>query len=94
MPCFVLKPPLEVAGSPELPHAIFLPGTADLTCAACSINPYAEMAYDGVDLNPMEVLFVKVKSFLLQAAWVAPTWAQTYDRWLTRQVKAPQGRCW
>ena len=50
------------------------------------MNPYAEMAYDGVDLNPMEVLFVKVKTFLLQAAWVAPTWAQTYDRWLTRQV--------
>ena len=52
------------------------------------MNPYAEMAYDGVDLNPIEVLFVKVKTFLLQAAWVAPTWAQTYDRWLTRQVNA------
>ena len=54
------------------------------------MNPYAEMAYDGVDLNPMEVLFVKVKTFLLQAAWVAPTWAQTYDRWLTRQVSTSQ----
>ena len=43
-------------------------------------------AYDGVNLNPLEVVFVKVKGFLLQADWIAPKTLQTYDRWLSHQV--------
>ncbi|KAL3131963.1 hypothetical protein ABBQ38_007659 [Trebouxia sp. C0009 RCD-2024] len=46
------------------------------------LNPYAVDAYDGINLNPLEVVFVKVKSFLLQADWTAPKMSQTYDRWL------------
>ncbi|KAA6422349.1 MAG: hypothetical protein FRX49_07819, partial [Trebouxia sp. A1-2] len=47
------------------------------------LNPYAVDAYDGVNLNPLEVVFIKVKSFLLQADWPAPKTSQTYDRWRT-----------
>ncbi|KAL3163355.1 hypothetical protein ABBQ32_009744 [Trebouxia sp. C0010 RCD-2024] len=50
------------------------------------LNPYAVDAYDGINLNPLEVVFVKVKSFLLQADWTAPKMSQTYDRWLSHQV--------
>lgn len=50
------------------------------------LNPYAVDAYDGINLNPLEVVFVKVKGFLLQADWTAPRMSQTYDRWLSHQV--------
>ncbi|KAK9816513.1 hypothetical protein WJX72_001363 [[Myrmecia] bisecta] len=53
------------------------------------LNPYAEFAYDGIELNPMEVVFVKVKDFLLDVGWVAPTMATTYDRWIS--TKGVQG---
>jgi len=37
-------------------------GSQRLSCplARCSINPYAEYMYDGVNLSPFEVMFVKV----------------------------------
>lgn len=54
--------------------------------AADRLNPYAVDAYDGINLNPLEVVFVKVKGFLLQADWSAPKTSQTYDRWLSHQV--------
>ena len=50
------------------------------------LNPYAVEAYDGINLNPLEVVFIKVKGFLLQADWTAPKTSQTYDRWLSHQV--------
>ena len=37
--------------------------------AECSLNPYADFAYDGLHLNPMEVVFVKVKRFQQEANW-------------------------
>ena len=50
------------------------------------LNPYAVDAYDGVNLHPLEVLFVKVKTFMLQAAWTAPVTSQAYDRWSSHKV--------
>ena len=47
----------------------------------CRLNPYAEFAYDGLALNPLEVLFVKVKAFQLQTDWTSAMMATTYDRW-------------
>ncbi len=55
-------------------------------CCVFRLNPYAVDAYDGVNLNPLEVVFIKVKSFLLQADWPAPKMSQTYDRWSTFKV--------
>ena len=50
------------------------------------LNPYAEYAYDGIYLNPLEVLFVKVKGFTIDGDWTSPKMAATYDRWATHQV--------
>lgn len=52
----------------------------------CRLNPYARDAYDGINLNPLETVFVKVKSFLLQAGWPSPVMSQTYDRWSSFEV--------
>ena len=54
----------------------------------CRLNPYAEYAYDGLLLNPLEVLFVKVKAFQLQTDWVSATMADTYDRWVSQVIPA------
>ena len=59
--------------------------------AHCRLNPYAVDAYDGINLNPLEVVFVKVKSFLLQAKWTAPVISQTYDRWASHEVRCRKG---
>ena len=52
--------------------------------AFCRLNPYAEFAYDGLLLNPLEVLFVKVKAFQMQTDWMSALMARTYDRWLSQ----------
>lgn len=50
------------------------------------LNPYAEFSYDGTVLNPLEVLFVKVKGFQMQGGWQSAHMAATYDRWLSSNV--------
>ena len=55
---------------------------------ASRLNPYAEYAYDGIYLNPMEVLFVKVKGFTIDGDWTSPKMAATYDRWISQQVSS------
>lgn len=50
------------------------------------LNPYAEYAYDGLALNPLEVMFVKVKGFQVQGRWASAEMATTYDRWGSAQV--------
>lgn len=50
------------------------------------MNPYAEYAYDGVVLNPLEVLFVKVKAFQQEAKWTSTRMAMAYARWKEVQV--------
>ena len=52
----------------------------------CRLNPYAEFAYDGIVLNPMEVVFVKVKNFAVDARWTTPHTAVTYDHWMSVKV--------
>lgn len=50
------------------------------------LNPYAEFSYDGAALNPLEVLFIKVKSFTLDGEWAAPKQAVQYARWMDAEV--------
>mmetsp|Transcript_669 Transcript_669/g.1942 ORF Transcript_669/g.1942 Transcript_669/m.1942 type:complete len:501 (-) Transcript_669:495-1997(-) len=45
-------------------------------------NPYKENSFDGVSLNPLEVMFVKVKGYLLELDWTTATWADAIDRWM------------
>ena len=59
---------------------------ADLCCAICRQNPYADFAYDGVMINPFEVLFVKVKSYQRDSDWITSKMAVTYDRWRRSEV--------
>ncbi|EIE24703.1 hypothetical protein COCSUDRAFT_14419 [Coccomyxa subellipsoidea C-169] len=59
--------------------------TSNWNCNA-GLNPYAEFAYDGLVLNPLEVLFVKVKGFQMQGGWLSAQMASTYDRWLSSNV--------
>jgi len=47
------------------------------------LNPYAEWMYDGINLSPFEVIFVKVKDYLLQANWTAATAASKYSHWVS-----------
>ena len=54
------------------------------------LNPYAEYAYDGLALNPLEVMFVKVKGFQVQGDWASAQLATTYQRWLGTHVRALQ----
>lgn len=54
--------------------------------ATCSINPYGEHYYDGVSLNPLEVMFVKTKGVLLGNDWSYSLLAAKYDEWLAQQV--------
>ncbi len=56
-----------------------------LLCLA-RLNPYAEFSYDGLVLNPLEVVFVKVKGFQVQGGWLSAQSAMTYDRWLSSEV--------
>jgi len=55
----------------------------DILSLVCRLNPYAEFAYDGLLLNPLEVLFVKVKGFQVHIDWMSAMMATTYDRWLS-----------
>ena len=50
------------------------------------LDPHGVDVYDGINLNPLEVVFVKVKVSMLQADWAAPKASQTHDRWLSHQV--------
>ncbi|EIE18080.1 hypothetical protein COCSUDRAFT_31853 [Coccomyxa subellipsoidea C-169] len=44
-------------------------------------NPYDDFAYDGLMINPLEVLFVKIKSYQLESNWITSKMAITYERW-------------
>lgn len=50
------------------------------------LSPDGINAYDGINLNPLEVFFTQVKVAMLQADWTAPKATQTYDRWLSHKV--------
>lgn len=56
-------------------------------CTHPRLNPYAEHTYDGLPLNPLEVMFVKVKDFQVEGDWMSTLLATTYDRWLELQVR-------
>ena len=48
-------------------------------------SPYAENHYDGLSIEPLEAVFVKVKSFLLDLQWTGPSKAVKFDQWQTAQ---------
>ena len=53
----------------------------------CSLNPYADYAYDGLFLNPLEVVFVKVKRFQREANWGSARLADAYSGWMDQEVR-------
>ncbi|EIE18099.1 hypothetical protein COCSUDRAFT_34638 [Coccomyxa subellipsoidea C-169] len=60
-----------------------------LSVARCLLtrqNPYDDFAYDGLMINPLEVLFVKIKSYQLESNWITSKMAITYERWHRDQV--------
>ena len=52
-----------------------------------SLNPYADFAYDGLFLNPLEVVFVKVKRFQREANWGSARLADAYSGWMDQEVR-------
>lgn len=50
------------------------------------LNPYAEYMYDGINLSPFEVMFVKIKDYLLQANWTAAATVKKYTDWAHSKV--------
>jgi hypothetical protein len=50
------------------------------------LNPYAEHMYDGIDLSPFEILFVKLKEFLLEANWTTAAQGKKYSQWSLDRV--------
>mmetsp|Transcript_3206 Transcript_3206/g.9295 ORF Transcript_3206/g.9295 Transcript_3206/m.9295 type:complete len:532 (-) Transcript_3206:1175-2770(-) len=51
-------------------------------------SPYKESHYDGINVDPLEVMFVKVKDPLLELRYTSSIKATTYDRWSTAVVPA------
>lgn len=51
-----------------------------------AVNPYVELHYDGISLNPYEVMFVKVKGILLGLGWTSMQYAVKYGHWMDQQV--------
>ena len=51
------------------------------------VNPYGENYYDGITIDPFEVIFVKVKELLLERDWSYAVHAAKYDKWLEDQVE-------
>jgi hypothetical protein len=62
------------------------PHVTNTTFPPRSINPYADHMYDGVNISPFEVMFVKVKEFLLEAGWATASHAKKYSAWMRGQV--------
>lgn len=46
------------------------------------LNPLQPKFNDGVDVSPLEAMFVKVKSAMVAAEWPSAVAAVTLDRWL------------
>lgn len=55
----------------------------------CRVNPQGEGYYDGISLDPLEVMFIKFKRVLQQNKWGNVMQAGKYHEWLTEQVRAP-----
>ncbi|KAK9848558.1 hypothetical protein WJX84_002458 [Apatococcus fuscideae] len=49
------------------------------------VNPQGEGYYDGISLDPLEVMFVKFKRVLVQNKWANVIQAGKYHEWLTEQ---------
>lgn len=52
----------------------------------CRINPTGEMFFDGITLGPYDVLFVKMKSLMLEGKTSGTTKALQYQGWMGAAV--------
>ncbi|KAK9859802.1 hypothetical protein WJX84_008350 [Apatococcus fuscideae] len=50
------------------------------------VNPTGENHYDGMSLDPLEVLFVKMKAHIRQLGWPNANQAQHYQEWKTSRL--------
>ncbi|KAK9918451.1 hypothetical protein WJX75_004177 [Coccomyxa subellipsoidea] len=57
-------------------------------------NPYDDFAYDGLMINPLEVLFVKMKSYQLESDWITSKMVATYERWQRNQGQESSDATW
>ena len=48
----------------------------------------SEFTMDGVSVDPLEVMFVKVKSYMLTSEWSFSKKAAKYQEWQQQQVRA------
>lgn len=56
------------------------------------INPLQLSAYDGINVDPLEVMFVKVKASMQAAGWGHVVQAAKYDAWLAESAVLPADR--
>ncbi|DBB06321.1 TPA: hypothetical protein ACH3X1_011892 [Trebouxia sp. C0004] len=63
---------------------------ANWKCNA-GFSPYAENHYDGLSIEPLEAVFVKVKSYLLDLQWTGPSKAVKFDQWQTARDAGQTG---
>ncbi len=52
------------------------------------MNPQGEGYYDGISLDPLEVMFVKFKRVLVQNKWANVLQARKYHEWMSSQVSS------
>ena len=63
-----------------------LGGNGDV-CFVRRINPTGEMFFDGITLGPYDVLFVKMKSLMLEGKTSGTTKALQYQGWMEAVVR-------
>lgn len=58
-----------------------LPLCALWLCCVCRMSPAFEFSCDGTSLDPLEVMFVKVKSYMLDSEMTFSKKAAKYQQW-------------
>lgn len=53
----------------------------------CRLTATSEFSMDGVSVDPLEVMFVKVKSYMLTSEWSFSKKAAKYQEWQRQQVR-------
>ncbi|KAK9817964.1 hypothetical protein WJX72_005006 [[Myrmecia] bisecta] len=63
----------------------------DSRASACNanFNPVQQSFYDGINVDPLEVLFIKVKDSMKAAGWGHVAQAVKYDEWEQQQRQNP-----
>ena len=56
--------------------------------AWCRVTPGREFYYDGITLNPFEVMFVPMDTIAVENGWTFAKLASVYASWLSIQVSS------